>query len=118
MINGIWKSIQIFCGNHGHEYIKLVPHEGNEGQDIFYSCPKYYPENRTADESACFNRFTIAQYERLVTYISSLIESAIMSNTTINLTHMTWVDNGIEYKVISHENDDIKIAILNKKAFK
>ena len=83
MITNLWSQIQLYCANH-EEPVHMVPHEaatsrisqslyGNT-QNTFYSCPKYYPENRTDGEPACRNHISITEFERMLGHLSQLIE--------------------------------------------
>ncbi len=114
------QSIRIFCGNHGDDFsIEMTPHEGAEGQDMFYSCPKYYPENRTGNERPCGNRISLNEYNQMVEYISKRIEEADMAYQTLDLTGHKWLSKrGVAYMVIRHSMKHIDILVYNKAAFR
>ena len=116
MIKNIWSLISIYCGNHDEDTsIELVPHAGNDNMGMFYSCPKYYNENRDEHELACANRLNLVEYEEMVSYISKLIESQI--SREVNLAGHRWKNKkGTEFYIFSHDSKGIKVTVLNKKA--
>lgn len=85
---------------------------------MFYSCPKYYPQNRTENERACSNRINLVEYEAMVDYIHGLIAEADVSGGKVDLTNHFWTKKGIEYRVIEHSGDKVYVEILNKKALR
>lgn len=112
MVRGIWKNIDVVCGNHpDNQKIRLVPTQGKDS--MFYACPKYRQENREENERACPNRITLKDYEAMVNHISGLIEE---NGGFINLTNHTWTSKSIEFRVLKHNDDYIRISMLNKKA--
>ena len=121
MISNIWNQIRICCGCHGKETVMMMPHDGSEASaqggktgSIFYSCPRYYPENRSENERACFNRISIAEYEELVLKISSVLESADASGQVLNLSGMCWTNKrGTKFKVLKHERTLILVSVVN-----
>jgi hypothetical protein len=116
MVKNIWKNIHIYCGCHKPlTNIKMMPHEGTEGRDMFYSCPKYYPENREYGEKACGNRISITDYKKMVEHISDILEDAMQSRAQIDLTGMSWSSNGIDFTIQKHDRDYIEVAIINRR---
>lgn len=119
MIPNIWKKIHIVCGCHKitneNAPIKMMPHEGVNGGDIFYSCPKYYEENRTYGEKACGNRISIRDYQKMVEHISDILEDSYRNRSIVNLTGMKWKNNSVEYEIIQHTGSQIVIAVKNTR---
>lgn len=112
MIKNIWKNVDVVCGNHkDNNKIRLVPTQGKDS--MFYACPKYRQENRESDERACPNRITLKDYEAMINHVSGLIEE---NAGFINLTNHSWNSKGIEFRVLKHNGDYIRISMLNKKA--
>lgn len=118
MIRNIWGKVRIFCGNHGEDAtIKMKGHEGAEDLDMFYSCPKYYPENREEGEHPCGNRLSISDYEQCVQHISDMLEQAEENGAVINLTGHRWADKKrTTFCVIRHTPNHIDVLVLNKQA--
>ncbi len=111
-----WQKICPVCGNHKGEHIEMIINEGPHS--MFYSCPKYYPENRTEDERACANRINLIEYQKMVEKLNDMIADAACNGGKIDLTNYTWTEKGIQYKVVSHntKTDTLTVEILNKKA--
>ena len=92
----------------------------NGPHSLFYSCPKYYPENRAADERACPNRLNLVDYERMLDRISDEMIQRIENNETTDLTNFKWKDckSHATFEVIQHNDDIITVTVYNPKAFK
>ncbi len=120
MITNVWNNIRIFCGNHGEDFsIEMTPHEGADGLDMFYSCPKYYPENRTESERPCGNRITINEYKDMVEHLSKMIEDAEIQYQKLDLAGYKWRSKrGVAYMVFRHTKKHIDVLVYNKQAFK
>ena len=125
MIANIWKDIHVFCGCH-EDPVELTPHtgstdyvQGGKENSMFYSCPRYYPENREEGERACFNRLGIGEYEQMVTHISKKLEGDDDEYSAINLTGHKWKSKyGIEFRIIRHTRDHIDVSVVNRRATK
>lgn len=116
MIQNIWGMVEIYC-NHRHE--KPIKMEIQEGpHSLFYACPKYHPENRTADERACSNRINLIDYEAMINHVSDILMGSMLNNSQDNLTNYAWSSKGIDFKIIEHTKDKIKILMTNKKAIR
>lgn len=115
MVKNLWKNTKIVCGNHGDDYSnELTIHPSADmSKDIFYSCPKYYPENRTSDEKACRNHVSILDVEELMNFLSEKFDEY----DNINLEGYKWTSKkGIEYKILKQTNDnEFVISALNHK---
>lgn len=129
MIINLWSKIRLVCGNHGeNEEELMLPHEaassnmsrslyGNASMNMFYSCPKYYPENRAKDEPCCRNHISMKEFEGMLSYLSSTLEDAQLNGSTMNLTGLKWKSKtGVEYHVLSHTESSIRVKCLNKRA--
>lgn len=111
-----WQNIIPICGNHKGERIEMTVNSGPHS--MFYSCPKYYPQNRTKDERACSNRINLIEYEAMVDHIHGLIAEADVSGGNIDLTNHSWSRKGIDYRVLEHKGDKVYVEILNRKALR
>ena len=111
MIKGLWSKVRVLCGNHGDEEVEMTVHDGPFSQ--FYSCPKYYPQNRAKGEHACGNRINLTDYERMLNRISKMLMDF---DRTIDLTNYSFEINGIEFEVVKHGNKEIWVKALNRKA--
>lgn len=114
-IENSWKNIVPICGNH-KERVEMVINNGPHS--MFYSCPKYYPENRTKEERACNNRINLIEYQKMVDKLMGMIAEAEVNGETIDLTNFSWNSKGTEYKVIEHDGDKLYVQILNLRAMK
>ena len=115
MITKIWNNIELYCGNH-EVPVKMTIKDG--GLSLFYACPKYYPENRDEHELACVNRINFVDFEKFVNHISSLLEEAENNNSSLNLTNYKWIYKSIEFNIIYHDEELIKVVMINKRAIK
>lgn len=115
VLKGSWKYVKVVCGNHGdcHDIdmeIQQGPHS------LFYACPKYYPENRSGGEPPCMNRINLIEYEKMLSDIAEVMIQAEMKGEVANLTNYNWEKKGIEYQILSHNDEKLVVKALNKKA--
>lgn len=116
-IENSWGNINPVCGNHKEgEPVKMSITQGPHS--MFYSCPKYYPENRTREERACNNRINLIEYQAMVDHLNGLIAEASVNGGTVDLTNHRWEKKGIRYRVLDHTGDKITVEILNLRAMK
>ena len=114
-IENSWKNIIPICGNH-NERIEMTINSGPHS--LFYSCPKYYPENREKDERACNNRINLIVYQKMVDKLMGMIAETALEGGSIDLTNYSWTSKGITYKVLETKGDTLYVQILNKRAMK
>lgn len=117
-MNNGWNRIIPVCGNHSEEEcIEMTVNE--KGQfSLFYSCPKYYPENREVGEKACNNRINLIDYEIMVNTLMEKIAKAKLEGNVLDLTNFKWSRKGTDFRVIKHENDKIWVEIKNLRSMK
>ena len=95
--------------------VELFPRMGTK--ELFYACPKYGPENRTAGERACLNNIYTQDAQAAVEYVSDKIEEYEAQGLTQEaVTGMKWIKRDIEYTVISYMNGKLKLGVLNRRA--
>lgn len=106
----------------------MTPHEaassnmsrslyGNSVMNMFYSCPKYYPENREEGEPCCRNHISMKEFESMLAYLSDTLEKAQKGGGSIDLTGLRWKSkSGVEYNVIRHTDKHIYVKCLNQRA--
>lgn len=117
MIKNFWKNITVICGNHGENTsIKMDLKQGPSS--LFYSCPKYYPENRKPGEKACVNRVNLIDFQKIVEMMSEEIEQAESTGNRICLTNRVFKVRYTEVTVLKHSKEHIVIKLLNKQAIK
>lgn len=128
MIVNLWSKIHLICGNHDGKEIMMVPHEaassamsrslyGNTSMNMFYSCPKYYPENREEGEPCCRNHISMKEFEGMLTHISDILENAQKSGGTMDLTGLKWKSKaGVEYTILRYTDTRIDVRCLNQKS--
>lgn len=116
MVKNLWKQIVLVCGNcEEHPVLQLIDGPSSP----FYACPRYYPENREPNTKACPNRINLVDYEKMVDYFSDRIEESICNGSKENLKNVRWVyKNTIEFVVLEHTENVLRISMRNKKAFK
>lgn len=120
MITNLWKNISIVCGCHKFP-IPLQPHTGSGSgaqggmeRSMFYTCPKYYPDQRDSSEKPCFNRISIGDYEKMVLHLSECLEA--QDGSVVNLAGMRWKSkNGIEFHVLEHSQKNIIVSVKNRR---
>ncbi len=115
IIKNIWNKITIYCGCHA-EPVEMVAN--TKGSTLFYSCPKYYEQNRSPNEHACANRIKLDDYQAAVEHLCSRIAENEANNSIEDLTGYRWSRRGIDFRVIKYTNDDIHIMVANKTALK
>lgn len=132
MIINLWQKIRLFCGNHeemeGKSYPHMTPHAaaesetaramyGNSTMNMFYSCPKYYPDGRDENEPACRNHISMKEFEGMLDKIASEIEKAQRNDTVTDLVGMRWKSkSGVEYRIIRSDDEHIDVVCLNPKS--
>ena len=115
MIKNLWKDTK-FCCSHRHEPVQMVYNNGPHS--LFYSCPKYYPENRNAGEQACPMRLNMVDAEGILEKLSSMIESDMANDIEKNYTGIEFDYKSIHVKILKHHEDQFELNIYNKKALK
>lgn len=116
IIKNFWQQVSLFCGCH-NKPVEMIPN--TKGSTLFYSCPKYYEENREKGEHACANRIKLDDYQSAVEHLSTIIAQNEMDGNVENLTGYRWNDKGIEFEVIKHEpNKKLQISMINRPAMK
>ena len=123
MIRNLWKNVHFICGCHGNEKpVYMIFHEGAENQRFgagtlsgFYSCPKYYPENRNPGENACFNRMTVEDCQDFIEHLSKVLESG--TGVFVNPQGFAWTsDDGVEFTVTGQTNNGYYVSVVNHRA--
>ena len=115
IITGSWDDITLLCGNNHEEPVELVIQPGPSS--LFYACPKYHAEYRSADERACNNRLSIEDFTKMLDHLHGVIIDAELNDQRIQLTNFNWKDRkGTVYKVINHNMDKLVISVYNKRA--
>lgn len=115
--------VEIYCDNNHEEPIKMQIREGQEGLDQFYVCPKYSEENRKDKEPACINNLSFRDYTEILNVIDKALNESALSGTVLNLKNYKFKvgpKGGFktDCRVFYHDDNKIKIAVLNHKALK
>jgi hypothetical protein len=115
MIKNLWKIAHFYC-SYRHEPKEMQINDKGS-HSLFYSCPKYYPENRTPDEQACPMRLNFVDAEAILNEISKKLddESGFDCN---DITGEEFDYKAIHVKVLKYTPERIDIDIYNKKAIK
>lgn len=118
MIKGLWNNVELVCGCHGDEIPVekkiMTPKAGYKS--MFYSCPRYYPENRMPDEKACVNHVNIEDFQKILDIICKKTEEQMIFGQNAVLQGFSFKVKDIDIKVISHTSEKIVISVCNKKA--
>lgn len=121
MIKNLWKNTKFVCMCHD-PVVKFQYQQGhaeiNQNASMFYSCPKYYPENRDKIERACSNRLNFNDAEAIINKVSDIIETDIRNNKFINYEGYKFKHKTIECKILHYSEDKLTIGIINKKAMR
>ena len=116
MIKNLWKDTKFYC-SHRHEHpIEMSYNQGPHS--LFYSCPKYYPENRGPDEPACPMRLNMVDAEGLLEKLSEYIEKDMEQDRIRDYTNLEFDYKQIHVKVLKYHDGKFKLYIYNKKAIK
>lgn len=115
MIKNLWKNTDFCCG-YRHDPIPMIFNE--RGETLFYSCPKYYPENREPNEQACPMRMNTVDAEGILDKFSEIIEKDMAEGKDVDYTNYKFKYKMIDVEILSYSPDKIKIKILNKRALK
>jgi len=118
MQKNLWKKIHFFCANN-HDPVEMTVHAGAENMSNFYSCPKYYEENRTENEHMCSMRLNFFDAEAVVEAFSKIIDEDMKNFNIKDYTGMKFkVKKVIDVKVKSYSEDRIDLIIYNRKIYK
>jgi len=116
MITNIWDKLVLVCGNHPDDKEEQMwIHEGVPGKSPFYSCPRYVSVFRKEGSKSCNNRFSINEMQQLIKKLEELIKDPV-SPYNVNLMGYKWTENGIDYEVLKHSSEEIRISVLNRRA--
>ena len=115
MIKGFWQTTTLVCGNHSEEDIVMILQQGSK--NLFYVCSKYHSENHSEGECTCLNRISLKEFEGMLSQIFTVLEKADESGIVLNLANYSWKKRGLEFKVLAHTNNEIKISVMNRKVF-
>lgn len=128
MITNFWPKVRLFCGNHPEEEgkIEMCPHNPASGSisagiygnqsNMFYSCPRYYPEKRKEGEKCCRNHISLKEYEGMLNHLSKIVEEGEALGGTVELVGEKWKSRqGVEYCVFHQSDNHIDVKCLNRK---
>ena len=115
MIRNSWNNIELICGAHGADYTNQM-HLQEGPHSLFYACPQYKSIYGTHHEGrSCNNRLTLADYEKLLSFLSDAAEGCDGLVET-DITGLEWKHNGVFYKVLEHKEGKYKVLMRNDKA--
>ena len=116
MIKNLWKNTTFCCGYRHEHPVDMIFNE--RGESLFYSCPKYYPENRKPGEQACPMRMNTVDAEGILEQFSTIIEIDMENGIEKDYKNFKFKYKTIEVTILEYSPEKIKIQILNKKALK
>ena len=117
LVSNIGAKIHLCCGNSHTEREEMTIESGPHG--VFFSCPKYRQENRSAGEPPCFNRLSVAEYEKMLTRLSQeYIQADETGTKVLSLQGLTWTDRHITYTVVEDTSHSLWVQVLNVPALK
>ena len=114
-IKNIWNFITLYCGCHEEPVLMTANTKGNT---LFYSCPKYYEENREPGEKTCVNRIKLDDYQDAVEFLCKKIIETSTNESYEDLIGFTWSKKNMEFKIIKYLENDIRLSVINKTAVK
>lgn len=116
-ITNSWGNVKLVC-IHNHETpIEMEIKQGPAS--LFYACPKYDLENLEEGEVRCNNRLNLIDYTDMLQYLHNLLVEAELNDKVMNLKNVKWVTKrGIQFKVLSHDGDNLVVGVENWKAIK
>lgn len=116
MITNLWNITDFYCSYRHDKPVKMG--YNNNGLTLFYSCPKYYPENREPGEPACPMRLNMVDAEGILDKFSKIIEEDEDKDIYRNYKNFEFDYKSIHVKVLKYENDSIHLDIFNRKALR
>lgn len=117
MIKNLWNKIVLCCGNHKGEEVIMDLKEGPSS--LFYSCPKYYPQNRENGERACANRLNLIDFEKMLDHLSDKLMDDEKNGVRSDLSNYSFKNKkGMIFRIISYSENEIKVEMLNQRALK
>lgn len=116
MITGFWRETILVCGGHpdGEDVVMTLE---QIGKTLYYTCPRHNPENLAIGELPCVNRISLKEFEGMLNEIFATLEAADEAATVLNLTNYQWKKLGLEFKVLVHTNQNIKVSVVNRRMF-
>lgn len=117
-ILNIWRHITLTCGCHKGQHVPMTIQRGPDS--LFYSCPKYYPENRENGEIACANRINLIDFEEMTDIISEKVVEAEQNFEVLDLNNVQF-DNkrkDIHFRITKAENNELEVEMISKKALR
>lgn len=115
VIKNLWKETEFYC-SHRHEPVKMSYNSGPHS--LFYSCPKYYPDNRNENEQACPMRINMVDAEAVLEKLSAYIEDDWANDIERDYTNFEFDYKSVHVKVLEYHDGHFKLNIFNKKALK
>lgn len=115
MIKNLWKRTHFYC-SYRHEPTEMVINDKGD-YSMFYSCPKYYPENRGEHEPACPMRLNFVDAEVILEEVSKKIDDE-SGFDCIDITGDEFDYKSIHVKVLKYSPERVDLDIYNKKAIK
>lgn len=108
------QAIELVCMSCGDT--SMTPKKGGT---MFYACPNYNLQKTNATHRRCINRLSVNDYVKAVEHLRDKLSSADGIAEEINLTNYRWhTRTGIEYQVLSHFDNKIRLGVRNKRAVK
>lgn len=112
LLNG-WENIHFIC-NHRHKEPQAMQIL-QSAKAVFYACPKYFPDNREADEPSCVNAIFLNDAEKAVSAIHDRLGRAAQNDEEVNLKNYRFTIDNVDYKVTRDDNGDMDVEVLNRK---
>ena len=128
MITGLWKNVRLICGNPAHESHEIMELRQTP-TDVFYACPKYYPQNREPDEKPCMTRFSLSvpyrpcmnrisvgEVEKMLDLLAEKIQEEEADNGSFFAKNYRFETRIGKYKVLQCSDVLLSVKALNKRA--
>lgn len=114
MIKGLWNKVEIVCGCHNSALPVMSPKVGH--RSMFYSCPKYYPEEREKGEKPCVNHVSTDDFQKILDVLSEEAENQMLFGQSASLLGLAFKIKSIDVNVVNYSQDKITIKVVNHKA--
>lgn len=112
------REIKFFCLNHKNP----IPLQIQVGTSQFYACPKYFKENRDADERMCVNRMTLIDAGGIIDALCKKMDAIDPITEQMDFSNYIFSYRGsrskIKVKVIKFTAKEVHLGILNETALK
>lgn len=114
IITGSWRNTTLVCGKHQNTSNPPVMELQLRQGIPTYCCPKCNILACEDDEPVCNNRLSVNEYEKMLSYIATVISDADEAGESPNLTNFQWSRRNLRYRVLQHKDNAMTISVNDK----